>query len=62
MEKTSSDLLVKKMEHVGYKMYLKKKNYTSLLPMLFSNAKFVWMMTTTRSLLVKRSGLNEHQI
>ena len=31
MEKMSSDLHVKKMEHVGYKMYLKKKNYTSLL-------------------------------
>ena len=31
MEKMSSGLHVKKMEHVGYKMYLKKKNYTSLL-------------------------------
>ena len=31
MEKMSSDLHVKKMEHVGFQMYLKKKNYTSLL-------------------------------
>ena len=31
MEKMSGGLHVKKMEHVGYKMYLKKKNYTSLL-------------------------------
>ena len=29
--KISSDLHFKKVEHVGYKMYLKKKNYTSLL-------------------------------
>ena len=50
MEKMSSDLHVKKMEHVVFQMYLKKKNYTSLLS----------SMTTTRSLLVKRSGLNEH--
>ena len=31
MEKMSSDLHVKKVEHVGDKMHLKKKNYTSLL-------------------------------
>ena len=31
MEKMSGGLHVKKMEHVGNKMYLKKKIYTSLL-------------------------------
>ena len=31
MEKMSSDLHVEKKKHVGYEMYLKKKNYTILL-------------------------------
>ena len=31
MEKISSDMHVEKKKHVGYEMYLKKKNYTSLL-------------------------------
>ena len=59
MEKLCSDLHVKKMEHVGYKMYLKKKNYTSLLsshPHALQQRQVGLDDDTARSLLVKRSG------
>ena len=64
MEKMSSDLHVKKSMLVIRCIWRRKftQVYYRLIPMLFSNAKLVWTMTTTRSLLVKRSGLYEHQI